>query len=379
MVNSGLLRMLVLTRRPEDIEVSAAESSLDMLRRAAGPEAEGKTVFRPLRVNTRRGRAGLLMRYLQSAWHNVAALCRSRRGDTLIYNFNNVFSIHAINFLSRRLYRGRNIVVVCHGEMEYLANADKHSKAYKHLMARLTKSFFLRSPSKFSPQIHFIVLGDVILSQLGEFLHPEVLARFRSIDHPVTAAAPFDDLSPAAASEGKDTSPLRIGTVGIMNRYKGADTYLRLVERLRGTDVEFSIAGHVQSDLEAFRALGVKMGKDPGEALPDEEFRQMASSLDFILLLYPSDSYRLIASGALLDTIRFRRPLIAISTAYFRYFFEKFGPVGYLAENEDEVAGLIARADTLPREGFDYSGVLSRLSPEALAPDFSKILSECES
>lgn len=371
MVNCGLLRMLVLSRPDADIVVEAPASSAGAFARVLEDTGK-KALIRRLWVNSWPGKPATLLRYLQSVFHNAAALCRSSKGDTLIYNYNNVFSLALLNFLSRCILRQRHIIIVCHGEMENLANSG-HTKAYKRLMSWLTRRFFTATPSgKLSADINFIVLGDVILSQLKSYLPGYMLERFHSVDHPVSVPA-------AACKAAHRDGKIRLGTVGILNRYKGADTYLRLLDSFGGDygPLEFCAVGQIQSDLDGFRARGIRLAANPREALPDDEFNDMVSELDYILLFYPADNYRLIASGALLDTLRFRKPVIAISTAYFRYFFEKFGAVGYLCDSADDMGSLIRRLDDMQPSAFDFDAALHKLTPESLAPRFGEILTVC--
>ncbi|MCM1152950.1 MAG: hypothetical protein NC328_04800 [Muribaculum sp.] len=378
MVNTALLQMLVALRPAEEIVVEATASSIESLRQAT-ETADSGLRFKKLYVNSRSGRVGLLLRYLQSAWYNVVSLLRSKKGDTLIYNFNNLYSVKALNFLSLKVCKGRKIIVFCHSEMEYLSNGHKHNKAYKRLMVRLTNGFFRDiSPSKISKDIHYVVLGDVILRNLKKYIGKEMWSRFRSIDHPVR---PIKSLMEFSC--GEDRVPrlsdrrLRLGTVGIMNEYKGSRAYLEMLERFRGDDrFEFSIVGQVQDHLEDFRRLGVRLATRPEQALPDEEFREMVSQLDYILLFYPSDNYNLFVSGALLDTVRFHKPLVGIETAYFRYFFDKFGDVGILAKDEAEMERIIRSLPDREPPQYDFETAMVRLSTEALTPRFAEILSD---
>lgn len=385
MVNDGLLQMLCMAFPEQDIEIAATASTLDRFR-AIAAGYDNRFTYRRLRVNNRPGRIPLLLRYLQSATRNIAALARSRRGDTLLYNFNNVFSLSAVNFLSRTLFRHRQIYTVCHGEMEYLANADKHTRKYKKLMAWLTDSFFRKTSSRrLSPHMHFIVLGDIIVDELAACLPPHMHRRFSSVDHPVLPSA--NDHAGDASTTPADT--VNVGTVGIMNRYKGAGTLLQIARNLDNPRVRLGIVGHIQSDYDEFRRLGiVTAGASPRDALDQHEFDRRVAELDYILLLYPSDSYRLIASGALLDTIRYRKPLIAITNPYFRYIFDKYGSTGRLFDDADTLTAHLntlkplspekdstdATPGPLTQNTPDYDDILQRLSPEALAPRLRAIL-----
>lgn len=99
------------------------------------------------------------------------------------------------------------------------------------------------------------------------------------------------------------------------------------------------------------------------------------SELDYILLLYPTDTYRLIASGAILDCIRFRKPVIALRTDYFEYLFDKLGPFGILVNDIDEMAKEIERIGKTPLPRYDFDKIASALSPNHLTPQLAEIIS----
>lgn len=55
--------------------------------------------------------------------------------------------------------------------------------------------------------------------------------------------------------------------------------------------------------------------------VPRDELEARVKKLDFILYLYPTDSYQLMASGAILDALSLQKPIIALKNDYFDYIF----------------------------------------------------------
>lgn len=371
MINAALAKMLSGSVKNEKIEILAAKSAINNLKEATKDTQNIK--YKTICVNNKESRIGLLIRYLQSAFYNIKYLIKSRKGDFLFYDFNNVFSIAAINFLGRKVYKGRKILVACHGEMEYLINGDKHTQLYKKLLTFLTKQFFIdRKNKKLAKDLHFLVFGDNIINELRPYLSDDLLKRFHSIDHPVITKKGH---TKKEVTERKNNGIIHVGTVGVLNKYKGSDNYIELINRLKSDKrIKFSIVGQIQNDLDTFKQLNVKTATSPDRMIPFEEFKKMTEELDYILLLYPTDTYKAIASGAFLDTLRFNKPLIGLSTAYFEYFFQKYGEVGTLVSNIDEMADVIKTLPSKEYPIYDYSGILSRLSPEALTPAFKEIL-----
>lgn len=357
MVNKALLGM-VCRIFPGQVECYASASAMPHLRGDDAP-------IHRLHIPAGASRPRMLLRYLASAAANIRLLLTSRPGDLLIYNFNNVMSLRAIDFINRRLRR--RIVIFCHGEMEYLTNSGRHTRAYKRLMSRLTCSYFRRADA--APGMRFVVLGDVILRNLRPLLSEAMYERFDSIDHPLIMPA----AEPAPRTPGR---PLNIGTVGILNSYKGSDRLLQLARRLKDNPaVKLHVVGHMQCDPRPYAEAGVTLPPDPSRPLEPDDFAARVSALDYILLLYPTDTYRLIASGAVLDCLRYGKPLVGLRTEYFQYLFDKFGAFGRLADDIGELESIIA---TLPAEATPPCEAMRRaaaaLSPEALTPRLRRIL-----
>ena len=63
--------------------------------------------------------------------------------------------------------------------------------------------------------------------------------------------------------------------------------------------------------------------------------------MDILSLLYTAGSYKLTASGAALEAIWNEKPIFAIKNDYLEYLFEKFGPLGYLANDVTELADVL--------------------------------------
>ncbi len=366
MINRCLLGMLC-ELYPGKVECYATKSSLEMLRDSVPSGAVSR--WHALPVNSRPGKIWLLLRYISSAFYNILILLFSRRDDILFYNFNNVMSTRLLNAVNRFMHR--NIVICCHGEMEYIANASKHSQLYKRLMSALTNGFFNSRRKSVSDGMRFIVFGDVIRDNLSRYLSDVLMERIHVVDHPV-------EMLPQTVTANSGHGGIRIGTAGILNSYKGSDSYPVLALALNDCDnIYFSVVGHLQCDSEPLRRAGIDLSGCADDHISDDEFLKRVSGLDYLLFLYPADTYRLIASGAILDSIRFRRPIIGISTDYFRYIFDKFGQLGFLADDVDSLADTIRKFKEKDIPAFDFDGVARRLSPEALLPALKDVMENC--
>ena len=103
------------------------------------------------------------------------------------------------------------------------------------------------------------------------------------------------------------------------------------------------------------------------ELLPFEQYNAYVQSMDAMLLLYDTNSYKLTASGAVLEAIWNEKPIIALHNMYFDYLFEKFGRLGELFESEKDIAFYLNNCSQ-----FDKNGLKCALAKQQLKPEFVK-------
>lgn len=362
MVNKTMLQMLCRTF-PGEVVCYASKSALPHL------DTSKCINVKKLYVNADNGKLAVLLRYFLSTIHNIRILLTSKKGDILFYNYNNVFSLSLIDFINR--FKKVDIIICCHGEIEFVSLPTKGFQLYKKVMSKLVRTYFNKDNHSPAKNIHFIVLSDIAIKNLAPYVSKEMIERFRSIDHPIVPVSS----TKTDSYENKPSCCLKLGTVGILNEHKGSDKYLDLIKiaKRNGINAQFHVIGHIQCDATPFKEEGVIVPIKPEEPLPETEFFNKVQELDFILYFYSSDKYKLTASGALLDAIRFRKPIIALRNEYFQYFFNKFGAVGYLVDSVDEMVNLIAKSENL-RNDFNFENIERKLSTDQLQSQFNMII-----
>ena len=97
--------------------------------------------------------------------------------------------------------------------------------------------------------------------------------------------------------------------------------------------------------------------------IPRNDFINKIAELDYILFLYPQNSYKFTASGAIFDAFLLGKPIIALQNDYFNYLFEKAGSVGFLLDN---IESLKQKLLELPNPNTDFYKEMSKLSCKAL-------------
>jgi len=321
-------------------------------------------------VVTINGRWGIIWRFLLTLLNDIWQLIVAPHDEIVVYSFDSTVSLRVLNLFNKILRK--RIIMFRHGCMEMLQTNPSGKGMFYRFENMLTRQFFLNKNLRISENVHFFVLGDVILKNLSVLLSEDKMKHFHSIDHP------YDFDRNALNKERNKTSKLNIGTVGVFNEYKGGRDILRLVQILKEKSIDniiLSVTGRIDFDISLLQEAGIDLPSNEGKSMVSvEELKSRMDRLDFILYFYHSDTYRLTASGAIFDAINRKRPIIALRNDYFEYIFKKFGSIGYIVDSIDEMADIIYRISTSTEKHVDYD--FERIQKLLSIDNTTKILSE---
>ncbi len=360
LINTALLKALY--ENFKEVKVYTGNSSWEILKKNFSDINKIKFLY----VVPGKSKISGLLRYICSAINNIFILLASKRTDILFYNFNNVFSLHGLNFIN--LWLKRKIIIVCHGELELLISNEGGFQS--KIMRFLCRNFYFNT--KLSNDISYIVLGDCIIDNLNKLISKQKINHFFSLDHPFI---PYNIVS----SENQKSSQIKVGTVGELNSYKGAEEYVRLLQMIPFEvlrKVEFYSIGSVTSQYTELTKNNVIIPGN-GHRLSRSEFDNYVEKLDYILFFYGNDKYKLIASGAIFDAIKYKKPIIALENTYFNYLTNKFGKIGYLCKDIKQMSKVIMQLSESGKNEFDFSVYYINLTQDKFSGNLKNIISKC--
>ena len=289
-----------------------------------------------------------------SFFYNLYFIISSRKNDLLVFNYNNLFSVRSINFFNK--FFNRNILIFCHGEMEFLISDTKQYGLLNTILTYFGKNFFLNKQIKMHPKIKFVVMGDSILSNIKSVIPNNISKSFISIDHSYFFRRKENlELS-------FNNKKIKIGTVGTFSKIKGGEDFFKLYNLIGPDKVDFSITGRIFYESYIFDSMKIDIPKNKGKnMIPRNELEERIQKLDIILFFYSKTSYKLIASGAIMDAINMRKPILAIKNDYFEYIFRKFGRFGFLVNSVEEMATILK---TIRKEDllFDFDSIQKQMN-----------------
>lgn len=307
----------------EHVDCYKHKSTLDYIRKKGATEHFIDNVsLHPIYVLRSRNIYITLLGELIAACTNVYMYLKYSKSSTVVVNFNNLFAVHALNFVSG--IKKRPLWIVCHGEMELLINNGGGMLA--RLRRKLIQNYFFKK--KMSDYIHFIVLGESIFQNLSNILNKEQILHFNSIDHP------YYLYSGNHCVKTSSTRVKHLGVVGSLSPAKGLHEFMAFVESVEKEklDCKISIIGristHKYDDFMAKHNIDITW-----VYLERDEMEKRIKELDCVLYFYPKDSYKLIASGAVFDAIKYNIPVLAFKNDYFEYIFKKLNYPAFLVDS----------------------------------------------
>ncbi len=220
-----------------------------------------------------------------------------------------------------------NINVILHGNLEGITSCTSFRPWVYFFWIKNSLKYFNNTKLK------IIVLGDHIRDNLIK-LHPELDRHIFSLNMPYFFRN-FEYKVPIHNN-------LVFGFLGVASEKKGGNTYLRLVNEITKNELlhcEFKLIGHVTDPVIDIKDL-VYFKNGPNNLFTPmklDTFIQEVNAIDYSIFCFPLESYQLSCSATFYDALSFVKPIIALKTPFFEYYFKKLGDIGYLCENEQEL------------------------------------------
>ncbi|WP_285060313.1 hypothetical protein [Pedobacter ginsengisoli] len=270
--------------------------------------------------------------WIAKIWHefnNVFALLRTAPEESLIF-FCSLSPITSFFYkLIKRFYPEKKVVITLHGDIDFI-------QQNKTRLRNWLGKFFSWSFSMKDRKTKYLVLSNTIKKNL---IREEILSgdELYAVNHPYV----FD-----ALNKQKKTAkfPVRIGHIGVASTEKNTQLLFTLAKifeyEIKRNELSFSIIG-MTANIDEFNNGLVEYQND-SEMLPKSLFNEKIAGLDYSIFFYSDQNYKFCSSGAILDSIHHRIPIISFKNQGFESLFsEAPGPVGYLCRNIDEMERVI--------------------------------------
>ncbi len=282
-------------------------------------------------------------------------------------------AIFAASLLARLDRRIAGIHIGLHGNLNEITGWRPRNP--------LARAFDLRSAltARHPPCVRFLVLEEAIRRELARIL-PRAGARADVLPLPINLGEADGGDAPAFAP----APPWRFGLIGQATRDKGIEVFLEIARRMKarfGERVEFYVIGMIRQELDQAPFAVLAHEPDHG-GLTREEFTARLAAMHIILMPLAPGYYALSASGAVVDALTFRKPMIGFRLPILADLFARFGDLGTLVDGVDEMAAAIAREvenpDPARNEARQAALTAARASraPAHLAAGYAALVAE---
>lgn len=256
------------------------------------------------------------------------------------YNNNTYFSLMTLALAS--IFKKNKLFILCHSELENIH--IKWNGYINFIYGIYIKICFLFIP--FGKLFHFIVLGDNMKKYISSIISTNNTKRFYSIDHPyirVQASIPNSMID-------ESNHIIKFGIISLIKEGRGLNNLNTLLSyKIPETIKLFPISKISGFYNDPYQIINKTLNPN-NELLPSETYLSNIQLMDYILMLYDTNGYKLTASGSILEAIWNEKPIIALSNEYFKYLFEKYGEMGVLCDSVEELHSSIISINDNPHK-----------------------------
>jgi hypothetical protein len=230
-----------------------------------------------------------------------------------------------------------------------VSSAPLHLVLHSHLgeaMAWRSRNPFIRAADLVSqlqrplPQAVHIVALELGMEEAINHSLPAISPAIVTLEHPVLSSE--WTTNPPSTPTGK----VKIGFVGHARQAKGFDLFVELACSCSRDDIEFHAIGHSSPETDHLdtNKLVRKPSKMP---LLRDEYLSALEGVDIVCLPFPGHVYDFTGSGTVSDAIAALKPLILFRNRTMEAIFVRYGSIGWLAEDRDDLFRLVGELDPI--------------------------------
>lgn len=279
-------------------------------------------------------------------------------------------AIFAASLLARLDRRIAGVHIGLHGNLNEITGWRSRNP--------LRRAFDLRSAlaARHPPHLRFLVLEEAIRRELARIL-PAAGARTDVLPLPVNLGEDEGAAPPFAP-------PWRFGLIGQATRDKGIEVFLEIARRMKarfGDRVAFYVIGMIRHDADQAPFAVLAHQPDHG-GLTREAFTARLAAMHYILMPLAPEYYALSASGAVIDAVTWRKPMIGFRLPILADLFAEFGDLGTLVDDTDAMATALAEFVENPdparyaRQRAALNAARQTRTPAHLAAGYAALVAE---
>lgn len=300
-------------------------------------------------------------------------LLRNASKDDLIFLSITQFTCFYYFRKLKRKFPHIPVIACLHGDLDFLYFP---TSLYEKYNARVHRKLLRLHVDQF----RFLLLNKIakkILVKDGYVREAEVM----EIEHPYSELS--KEYSPVTLSE----LPIKVAHIGSMElrRKNSHFTYelaQQLKDKIKEQRLKVEAIGLLTPSVIPYKnewvteIVGNEQDDKP-KYLTRAQYEDALAGIHFSLFFLPEHEYVFRASGAIVDTIIFEKPVITLRHPYFEYLFREAGNVGFMVESIEDMRTLLDRiiadpasfAETYQLQCANLKSFKEKLSIDNIAAD----------
>jgi hypothetical protein len=217
------------------------------------------------------------------------------------------------------------------------------------------------------PHLRIVALELGVREAITE-VSPSLAGSVDTLEHPIL---PSEWIAEARPHEG-----LRLAFLGHSSRTKGFESFTRLALDCAAPGRAFDAIGILAPGADRLDMSGLARRPAKG-GLSRAEYLAALQDIDMVCLPLTGRAYDFLASGTVSDAIAALKPLLAFRTRTLAAIVSRYGPIGYLAEDYDDMRRFVTDIEerfAVGRQSWtdNLATIRAARSPAALADTYPR-------
>ncbi|MFA5973319.1 MAG: hypothetical protein WC780_13295 [Lentimicrobiaceae bacterium] len=263
----------------------------------------------------------------KQVFHKAKAL----KAQRIIFSSVTSSGLWCIKLLIRK-FKNIDVIVIPHTILESVTEKPSLKKPW-NLLFWFRYSLIIGNV----PQLRFMLFGESKGKALCQIL-PQIQNYVISINLPYF----FKEIT---VVRNKQSSILRFGYFGDLYNKKSTNGFSKLAlevhQESEKDKSKFILIGYIGDPIMRGKINSEIILPSIDRPLEREQYDKYANMIDYAVYFFKPKSYALTVSASFYDALAYIKPIIAIKTPFFEYYFNIMGDIGYLCEDYNDMKTLI--------------------------------------
>jgi|GEM_PF-3892356 len=250
--------------------------------------------------------------------------------EAIFFTTLSITSMYYANRCSKK--RTIPTYIVLHGEVEFLFIKKLR------LLDKIRRQIYLQFICNLSSNLRLIVLSEVVKNKLQECFSIED-SSIVQMKHPILTPSIF-------SSEKKNDNTLIFAHIGTAMKKKSSNLFFSIAHKIKNQypGTRFLQIGRIEKDLLSDLKPEIELiTSSYDSSISQDEYEKNIQKIDYSIFTFDRENYVYRDSGAVMDSIAYRKPIIALKQDFFSFLFEVGGDIGFLCNNIYEMESTIIK------------------------------------